>query len=256
MNAKPLNILVVGATGSIGRHVVGEALRQGHKVRALVRNAAKHGLPGEVDIVVGDLTRQDTLVPAVQGIDAVIFTHGTYGSADAGTSVDYGGVRNVMLALGSQKARVALMTTLGSTDRKGAHDSKRRGERMVRASGRPYTIIRPGWFDHQAADELQLVLRQGDRIHTGSPADGVVSRRQIAQALVTSLTSDAADHKTFELVAKAGPETTDFEQLFATADADPVGSVDGVHDEQNMPIDQEPAHILADLEQVRANRPS
>ncbi|MEW1980458.1 NmrA family NAD(P)-binding protein [Citricoccus sp. NPDC079358] len=34
-----LTILVVGSTGSIGRHVVGEALRSGHRVRALVRSA-------------------------------------------------------------------------------------------------------------------------------------------------------------------------------------------------------------------------
>jgi uncharacterized protein YbjT (DUF2867 family) len=36
-----MNILVVGATGSIGRLVVEEALSQGHKVRALVRTATK-----------------------------------------------------------------------------------------------------------------------------------------------------------------------------------------------------------------------
>jgi uncharacterized protein YbjT (DUF2867 family) len=34
-------VLVVGATGSIGRLVVEEALRQGHAVRALVRSEAK-----------------------------------------------------------------------------------------------------------------------------------------------------------------------------------------------------------------------
>lgn len=39
--ASPATLLVVGATGSIGRLVVAEALRQGYAVRALVRDEAK-----------------------------------------------------------------------------------------------------------------------------------------------------------------------------------------------------------------------
>nr|WP_210299361.1 NmrA family NAD(P)-binding protein [Rhizobium sp. BK379] len=37
---RQLKILVIGGTGSVGRLVVSEALAKGHKVRALVRNAA------------------------------------------------------------------------------------------------------------------------------------------------------------------------------------------------------------------------
>jgi uncharacterized protein YbjT (DUF2867 family) len=251
VNSRALKILVVGATGSIGQHVVAEALGQGHSVRALVRNPSNHGLPTGTEIVVGDLTKVDTLAAALDGVEAIVFTHGTYGSADAGASVDYGGVRNVMIALAGRVVRIALMSTIGATDRKGAHDAKRRGERMVRASGCPYTIVRPGWFDHNSPKEVQLVLRQGDRIHTSSPKDGVISRRQVAQVLVASLVTESANRKTFELVAKAGPETTDFDKLFATADADPLGSLDGVHDEQNMPLSGEPAHILKDFDVVR-----
>jgi uncharacterized protein YbjT (DUF2867 family) len=33
------------------------------------------------------------------------------------------------------------------------HDWKRRGERLVRASGLPYTIVRPGWFDYNDAGQ-------------------------------------------------------------------------------------------------------
>jgi uncharacterized protein YbjT (DUF2867 family) len=57
-----MNVLVIGATGSIGSLVVAEALRPGHQVRALVRSAAKaRQLPGEAESVVGDLTRSETL---------------------------------------------------------------------------------------------------------------------------------------------------------------------------------------------------
>jgi uncharacterized protein YbjT (DUF2867 family) len=85
-------VLVVGATGSIGRLVVDEALRQGHDTRALLRDPDRaRGLPDEADVVVGDLTRPETLAPAVDGIDAVVFTHGAPGGRDQTERVDYGG---------------------------------------------------------------------------------------------------------------------------------------------------------------------
>jgi uncharacterized protein YbjT (DUF2867 family) len=63
-----MTVLVVGATGSIGRLVVEEAARQGHAVRALVRDARKADQIPDVEIVVGDLTRPDTLPAAVDGV--------------------------------------------------------------------------------------------------------------------------------------------------------------------------------------------
>ena len=41
MTIPRMTVLVVGATGSIGRLVVEEAIRQGHAVRALVRTQAR-----------------------------------------------------------------------------------------------------------------------------------------------------------------------------------------------------------------------
>ena len=50
--------------------------------------------------MVGDLTRPDTLAAAVDGIDAIVFTHGADGGGKAGAEhVSYGGVRNVLAAL-------------------------------------------------------------------------------------------------------------------------------------------------------------
>ena len=167
-------------------------------------------------------------------------------------AVDYGGVRNVLAALGDKQARIALMTTIAVTDRKGAHDWKRRAERLVRVSGHPYTIVRPGWFDYNDPDQLYLVFLQGDRRQSGTPRDGVVARRQIAKVLIRSLTSDAASRKTFELVAERGPEQEDFDPLFAALDADKFGALDAVLDATNMPLDQEPRQVLAVLDNPAA----
>ena len=153
MTTLPLTVLVVGATGSIGCLVVEEAIRQGHAVRALVRDSAKERrLPAQAEIVVGDVTQPKTLSGVADGVDAVVFSLGSDGAGKAGAeAVDYGGVRNVLHALGSRPARIALMTSIGVTNRTGiynrateTHDWKRRSERLVRASGLPYTIVRPG----------------------------------------------------------------------------------------------------------------
>ena len=258
-----LTILAVGATGSIGSLVVEEAIRQGHAVRALVRGASKaRRLPRQSEIVTGDLTRPETLSAALDCVDAIVFTHGTDGGgAAASESVDYGGVRNVLAALGSRTARIALMTSIGVTNRNSsynrsteAHDWKRRSERLVRASHVPYTIVRPGWFDYNAPDEHKLVLLQGDKRQSGTPKDGAIARRQLAKVLVRSLTSDAAKRKTFELVSTKGPEQKNFDEVFAPLDADPEGALDAVHDMANMPLEDEPKRVREDMDAVRTYR--
>jgi uncharacterized protein YbjT (DUF2867 family) len=243
-----LTVLVVGATGSIGRHAVAESLGRGYRTRALVRDASRGTeFPAGAEMVVGDLTDAATLADAVEGVDGIVFTHGSHGGAAEAEAVDYGAVRNTLRAVGQRRPRIALMTAIGVTKHTPGHDWKRRGERLVRASGLPYTIVRPGWFDYNAANQLRLVMLQGDRRWAGDPSDGVVSRAQIAQTLVASLTSPAADRKTLELVAETGPAPNDLDPLFAALQPDRVGAIDGVQDRDNMPLEQEPPEVLAEL---------
>jgi uncharacterized protein YbjT (DUF2867 family) len=245
-------VLIVGATGSIGRHAVAESLNRGHSTRALVRDASRRSsLPDGAEIVIGDLTDAATLADAVDGVDGIVFTHGSRGDAAEAERVDYGAVRNVLDTLGSRSARVALMTAIGVTKHTPGHDWKRRGERLVRASGLPYTIVRPGWFDYNEPDQRRLVMLQGDRRWASDPSDGVISRAQIAQVLVASLTSDAADHKSLELVAEHGPAQMDLEPLFRALQPDPAGALDAVLDRDNMPLDQEPPDVVRELNTVR-----
>src|SRR5271157_5511821 len=256
-------VLVVGSTGSIGHLVVEEAIRQGYAVRALVRTPSKaRKFPPQVEVISGDVTRPETLTAAVDGIDAIVFTLGSDGAGKVGAeTVDYGGVRNVLATLGSRTARIALMTSIGVTNRTGSynhstesHDLKRRAERLVRASGLPYTIVRPGWFDYNKADEHQLVFLQGDTRQAGDSSDGVIARGQIAEVLIQSLTSDQALRKTFELVATKGPAQKDFHALFATLEADPRNALDGVRDLPNQPMEDEPQRVRDDLHTLAANR--
>ncbi|MGI5459632.1 SDR family oxidoreductase [Streptomyces sp. CA-249302] len=251
MTTAPMTVLVVGATGSIGRLVVAEAIARGHTTRALVRDIgkARRVLPAEVQLAVGDITQPDTLPGAVADVDAIVLTHG---SMSAPETVDYGGVRNVLAALDGQKPHIVLMTAIGVTARSSAYNHllewKRRSERLVRASGLPYTVVRPGWFDMNDPDEQRPVFLQGDTRRSGGPADGAVSRHRIAQVLVAAVATPEAVRRTFELVAEQGPAPGDPTPLFAALDEDAPGALDAVRDEANMPLEREPQRVRDDLD--------
>lgn len=247
MSRDKLKVLAVGATGSIGKHVIEEALRLGHEVRALVRKPGTIQEREGLELAIANLTEPDSLADVVEGIDAIVFTHGTYGSVSSAEAVDYAGVRNILKAIGAEPTRIALMTAIAVTDRKGAHDWKRRAERLVRRSGHRYTIVRPGWFDYNEPDQLHLHFLQGDRRQSGTPRDGAVARRQIARVLVESLTCSDAASKTLELVAEQGPEQDDLAPLFAALDPDLADGLDGAHDAANMPLDREPDSVVDEL---------
>lgn len=247
------DVLMVGATGSIGRFAVQAAQRHGLRPRALVRDVqrAEQLLPG-VELVQGDLEDPVSLRRALHGADALVLTHGSGTDArpDARAHIDYGGVRNILLALGDARPRVALMTSIYATrgDIPGATPWKRRSERLLRASGVPHTVVRPGWFDHAGPTQRRLVLDQG------GTADGGIARDQIAETLVRSLLSDTALGKTFELTAAEGEEQKDWSALFAALKADTPDSVDGVLDPANLPIEDEPPALRADLEAAESLR--
>jgi len=164
-------VLVIGASGSIGQQVVAESLRAGYTTRALVRNPAQASLfPEGTQIIVGDPTHAETLAVALETVSGIVFTQGTYRDADA----DQANYRPTIAVLAALKApvRIALMTALGVTKPTVGHDWKRRAERLVRASGLPYTIVRPSWFDYNAPEEQRLVFRQGDTHWAGTPTMG------------------------------------------------------------------------------------
>lgn len=253
MSTRPHTVLVVGATGSVGRFAVAEALRQGYATRALVRNLDKaKTLPKGAFPVVGDLTDASTLDRALAGADAVIFTHGSNSTEEQAEAVDYGAVRAVLTALGDRSARIALMTAIGITKRDSIYnkenhgrDWKRRGERLLRASGLEYTIVRPAAFDYNADDAHKLVMRQGDH-----PANGGVAREQIARVLVNSLSNDAARHKTFELLDEQGEAQDDLTPLFAALQTDEPAASDAPGDVENLPLSDEPQRVLDDLKRL------
>jgi uncharacterized protein YbjT (DUF2867 family) len=206
-----------------------------------------------VDLAVGDLTRPETLGPAIEGIEAIVFTHGSTTSERDVRDNYYAGVANVLKTLDGRPVRIALMTAIGIT-RPGVPYTqwKLRSERLVRGSGNPYTIVRPGWFDSNQPNQRKIVMLQGDKRQSGSPKDGVIARDQIARVLIDGLHMEAAEHKTLELIAEDGTEQEDLTSLFASLTPDTSESLDGAEDTVDLPVSNEPETFRSDLATIAA----
>ncbi len=68
-----MKLLVTGSTGFLGRFVVAEALRRGHRVRAVVRRGATClGAHENLELATADLRSRNDLATVVEGVDAVL----------------------------------------------------------------------------------------------------------------------------------------------------------------------------------------
>ena len=158
-----MKLVIFGSTGSIGTHVVEQALEQGHTVTAFVRNSIKlnHSHPN-LSIFTGDVMNPTLVEQAVIGHDAAICVLGS--GKKLSCYVSYLGTINIILA--HEKAvikRFICQSTLGTVDswsnlnfywkyimfgfilRKVFADHQIQ-EQYVQQSDLDWTIIRPAAF--------------------------------------------------------------------------------------------------------------
>lgn len=83
-----MNILILGATGRVGSHIVTHALKDGHHVTALVRHPEKiRAHDRNLTIIQGDVLNQEDIVRAIHGIDVVISALNTDGTTTLSESM-------------------------------------------------------------------------------------------------------------------------------------------------------------------------
>ncbi len=146
-------ILITGATGYIGRHLVARLVAQGERPRCLVRNpqSAAKVLPADkVEFVQGDTTQAATVEAAVVGVDTII--HAAFITADHKArsrsfydETNVNGTANVLAS--AKKAgvqRIIEISGLGTKpDKPGTYMQGRYlSEKIVIDSGLDWTIIR------------------------------------------------------------------------------------------------------------------
>jgi uncharacterized protein YbjT (DUF2867 family) len=155
-------ILVIGATGMLGRPVVRRLVKEGFSVRAMARNIDKAHkmLPKEVEIVFGDLTEVTHIISALEGVAAVYINLAT-DNPKVRFKPELHGTLNVIEALkNDREILISKLSTLGVGlgFNYGDWRDKRQAEEAIIQSGHPYLIFRASWF----MESLPTFLR-GDK---------------------------------------------------------------------------------------------
>ncbi|HEY3334402.1 MAG TPA: complex I NDUFA9 subunit family protein [Candidatus Limnocylindrales bacterium] len=151
-------VLVTGASGFVGSHLVPAILDAGHHVLALVRDAEAGELVqrrltaaqrASLTIRHGDVTEPATLPAALEGADAVVHLVAIPRDWDGGASlrlVNTEGTRNIVkAATDAGVRRFVHLGALGVADEPDLHyaSSKAKGMAIVRSSGLDWTILSP-----------------------------------------------------------------------------------------------------------------
>jgi uncharacterized protein YbjT (DUF2867 family) len=146
-------VLVTGANGFVGRHVVRALVPRSEMVRAMVRSDRGAAVLAGVDcdLVRGDVTDPESLRAAVTGCDAVVYLVAILaGRAGAFDRVIAQGTRNLLEAAREAGVRRWVqMSVLGASretkDLVPYFHAKWEAEEAVRASGLPHAILRPSF---------------------------------------------------------------------------------------------------------------
>jgi len=137
--------------------------------------------------------------------------------------VDFGGVSN--LATAAREAGLSqfvLVSSSGVTHEDHVLNKmmnnvllwKFRGEEALRASGVPYTIVRPGGLVNASGGSEALVFSQGDT------TAGRINREDVALICIAALGDDSAINKTFETFSSGEAGENNWAEKFSALNAD------------------------------------
>lgn len=202
-----MKVIIFGASGSIGRNLVSQALEQGHAVTAFVRDPARFDMQHEnLSIAVGDVLEAASVQKAVAGHDAVMCAIGA--GRKGGVRGD--GTRNIITAMENVGVkRLICQTTLGIGESwnnlnafwkyimfglflRPAFRDHVAQEKLIRESGLDWSIIRPAAF---IDGELTGQYRHGFPA-TANDTKLEISRADVADFMLKNLVDNTYLHKT------------------------------------------------------------
>ena len=159
-----MKTLLLGATGSLGRHLVPQALSRGHEVTVLVRDRSKLlGPDARLHVSVGDALDPASVNDAVRGQDAIVVSLGR-SDHRAPTTLFSDATKILIHAMGQHGVRrLVCVTGIGAGDSKGhggflydriiyplftkqTYLDKDRQEKLIRESPLDWVIVRPASF--------------------------------------------------------------------------------------------------------------
>ncbi|WP_298192233.1 NAD-dependent epimerase/dehydratase family protein [Novosphingobium sp.] len=198
-------VAVTGATGFVGQAVLMAAGRHKLDVRALTRR--KQRLRGGVEWIDGDLASKDALERLMEGASAVIHIAGVVNAPDA-AGFEEGNVQGTLRVIEAAHemgvGRLIHVSSLAAREPQlslyGA--SKLRGEKLVRASGLDWTVVRPPAVFGPRDTEMLELFRLARRGFVPLPPPGrlsVIHVADLAELLLALLpSSEESTHQIFE----------------------------------------------------------
>ena len=201
-----MTILVTGATGTIGRHVVDHLVQHGADVRALVRDPAKTGLPAGVAVVQGEMLDVESLRNAFAGVSTLFLLNGVL--ADEFTQALI--ALNVAREAGIK--RVVYLSVIHSDLYVNVpHFAGKFGvERMIEKMGFEATILRPAYFMSNELTIKDVVLQHGVYpMPIGSKGLAMIDGRDLGEVAAVELIrrEQAAEPLPLDRINVVGPET-------------------------------------------------
>jgi len=194
-------VLVIGATGFVGRQVVASLAAKGRLVRCMARTPERAGdlVRDGVTVVPGDMLDQAAVHEAVEGVSAVIVCVHTISPQRSATKhqgfmdVEAQGLRHIVAACEkSGVARVLYVTAIGVAEHAASTWSRGRWltERELFDSGLDVTVVRPGMIVGRGGDGFAIVARGATKRFAFAFAGPLQRFRTVA---VDDLARDLAD---------------------------------------------------------------
>lgn len=216
-------IVVTGATGQLGRLVIQNLLRSvpAGNIVALARDPAKAADLAALGVQVreADYTRLATLEAAFVGAQKLLLIS----SSEVGQRV----AQHRAVIDAAVRARVGLIayTSLlhADTSPLGLALEHTETEKMLKASGLPFVLLRNGWYSENYAASVPAALAHGAVI--GSAGEGRIAsaaRADYAAAAAAVLTTDGQAGRVYELAGDTAYTLAEFAAEIARQSGKPV----------------------------------
>jgi uncharacterized protein YbjT (DUF2867 family) len=205
-----MELLIVGATGTLGRQVVRRALDEGHRVRCLVRNPKKAEASflkeWGAELVKGDICNPESIIPALEGIEAVIDASTARATDSLNIKqVDWEGRLNLIKALQTAGVdRYIFFSILNAEQYREVPlmEIKYCTEKFLVESGLKYTVFRLCGFMQGLIPQygIPILDDQSVWISGESSAIAYTNTQDIAKFAVAALNNPETEKQTYPVV--------------------------------------------------------
>jgi uncharacterized protein YbjT (DUF2867 family) len=216
-----MQVLVVGATGTLGRQIARRALDAGHGVRCMVRSPRKASFLQEwgCELTRGDLLEPESLDYALEGQDAVIDA-ATARATDSGSAyeVDWTGKQNLFAACRRAAVRRVVFISLLDAERHRdvpLMDIKACTERWLEDSDLDYTILRCVGFMQGLISQFAIPVLESQTVWvSGVPTPiAYMNTQDVARFAVAALEHPETVRRAFPVVGPRAWTTGEITQL-------------------------------------------